>query len=218
MFHTGKTAWEANVKYLPTIEKLRLHDTAHQLTSFSFSKASYLSWRFLYSNCHSSAFIASAMCLVWSSWAYKSESIRTVSVGMFPLYKLAGIWNCAEASLHSAAFRLPVSCRCPVDCGQRWPCGAPPPARKCVACTQCCALPGGALVCASHQDPPTSSCTSPLVIQAGSPGLTSAWGAGEDSMGGAEYQERDMTFTQYICLDVYLTTENQQLWRKQCHA
>lgn len=55
-----------------------------QLTSFSLSSASYLSWRFLYSNCHFSAFMASAECLVWSSWAYKvteqqSELVPTSS-------------------------------------------------------------------------------------------------------------------------------------------
>lgn len=111
------------------------------------------------------------------------------------------------------ALSLPVSCRCPADCGKRWPCGAPPPARRCAACTRCCAPPGGAPVCAGLPDPPASSCTSPPVLQAGSPGQTSAWGGGEDSVGGVEYQHRNMTFTQYIRVDVYLTTENQQLWR-----
>lgn len=62
---------------------------------------------------------------------------------------------------------LPVSCRCPADCGQHWPCGVLPPARRCAACTQCCAPPGGAPVCAGLPNPPASSCRSPPALQAG---------------------------------------------------
>lgn len=72
MHCTDKTAHS-----LTATIKLLFPNYVYQLTSFSFSSASYLSWRFLYSNCHFSAFMASAECLVWSSWACKSESIAT---------------------------------------------------------------------------------------------------------------------------------------------
>lgn len=225
MLHTKK---RGKCSFFAHQNELSFPDNVHQLTSFSFSRPSYLSWRFLYSNCHFSAFMASAECLVWSSWACKSESIGTACVGKCSLYKLNGFPNtCTSQTVFSitwtstqeqVSLSLPVSCRCPADCGQRWPCGAPPPARRCAACTRCCAPPGGAPVCAGLPDPPASSCTSPPVLQAGSPCQTSAWGGGEDSVGGVEYQHRNMTFTQYIHVDVCLTAENQQLWRKQCQC
>lgn len=148
----------------------------HQLTSFSFSRASYLSWRFLNSNCHFSAFMASDECLLWSSWACISESIGTVCVSNYSPYRLNGVPNaCTRLRLgitwtskwEHVSLCLPVSCRCPADCGQHWPCGVLPPARRCAACTQCCAPPGGAPVCAGLPNPPASSCRSPPALQAG---------------------------------------------------
>lgn len=43
-------------------------------TSLSFRSVSYLSLRFLYSNCHFSAFMASAECLALISWAWGTQT------------------------------------------------------------------------------------------------------------------------------------------------
>lgn len=90
----------------------------------------------------------------------------------------------------------PVSCRCPAGGGPCWPCGAPPPAHRCAACTRCYVPPRGALVGAGLPDPPASSCTSPPAPPAGSPGQMSAWGG--VCVGGVEHQDNNMFNVQHV--------------------
>ncbi|KAG7279722.1 hypothetical protein CRUP_011654 [Coryphaenoides rupestris] len=47
--------------------------TPGETTGCCWAGASYLSWRFLYSNCHFSAFMASAECLESSSWTWERD-------------------------------------------------------------------------------------------------------------------------------------------------
>lgn len=106
-----------------------------------------------------------------------------------------------RADVNAGAFSLPVSCRCPADRGQRWPCGAPPPARRCAACTRCCAPPGGAPVCAGLPDPPASFYMSPQALQAGSPGQTSVCRVGRS------FQHRHRILVkQYIWVEMNSST------------
>lgn len=119
-----------------------------------------------------------------------------------------------------SAHILPVFCRCPADCAQHSPCGAPPPAHRCVAYTQCCAPPGGALVYAGLLDLPASSCMSPPVLQAGSPCQMSVWGGGGQSQGGVDihtihplwYIHNKWGTLTILVSQLSLTSET--LWRK----